>query len=118
MRLFSYLASTNWFGHLLFLTGLRQDVFLQDEMFCEELTFDEKSCSQCGICKDVCPLALDLPMDLHKRENSCIYCLYCYSSCPDRSIKFSGSMGFFEEQLRQYDFTIRKLYLTNEDLDT
>jgi len=110
MKLFNYLASTRWFGHLLFLTGLRQDVFLQNEMSCDALFIDEKSYSQCGICRDVCPLGLDLPEDIKKTDNGCIHCLYCYSTCPKQAIHFKGELGFFKEQLKQYDNLIRNLY--------
>ena len=110
MKLFNYLASTRWFGHLLFLTGLRQDVFLQNEMSCNGLFLEEEQCNQCGICHDVCPLGLDLPEDIKKTDNGCIHCLYCYSICPEQAIHFKGELGFFKEQLRQYDNLIRNLY--------
>ncbi len=106
---FSYLASTDWFGKLLFLTDLRQDVFLSEEMTCEDLKIDRKLCNDCGVCKDVCPLELDLPNDL-ELENGCIECMYCYSVCPKHAINFQGKLGFFGEQLKQYDQVIRKLY--------
>ena len=107
---FSYLASTQWFGKLLFLTGLRQDVFLHDEMSCEGLSFEEQGCDSCDICRDICPLGLDLPHYLKNFDERCIYCLYCYSACPKQSIQFRGAMGFFEEQVRQYNTIIRTLY--------
>lgn len=109
-RLFTYLASTDWFGQLLFLTGLRQDVFLQDEMSCNGLYLDEKACDQCNICRNVCPLGLDLPQYLRNRDDGCIHCLYCYSVCPAQAIRFNGELGFFSEQSRQYDNIIRMLY--------
>lgn len=108
---FSYLASTDWFGNLLFLTGLRQDVFTQDEMSCNGLFLQEEQCSQCGICRNICPLGLDLPGYLKDMDNRCIHCLYCYSTCPQKAIKFNGKLGFFAEQLKQYDNMIRMLYL-------
>jgi uncharacterized protein (DUF362 family)/ferredoxin len=109
-RFFSYLASTQWFGKLLFLTGLRQDVFLQDEMSCEGLSFEEEGCDSCNICQDICPLGLDLPSYLKNFDERCIHCLYCYSACPKQTIKFHGALGFFKEQLRQYNTIIRTLY--------
>jgi ferredoxin len=107
---FTYLASTDWFGKLLFLTGLRQDVFLPHEMACNGLSLEESTCNQCGVCRDVCPIGLEMPQYLKKIDGRCIHCLYCYSSCPRQAIKFSGEFGFFEEQLRQYDHLIRALY--------
>jgi len=111
-RFFSYLAATHWFGHLLFKTGLRQDVFLKEEMSCSGLVLDETACDQCGVCADVCPLGRELPRDLKKPDDRCIKCLYCYSVCPKQAVRFTGSPGFFEEQLNQYDTLIRKLYET------
>jgi uncharacterized protein (DUF362 family)/ferredoxin len=108
--LFSYLASTAWFGKMLFLTGLRQDVFLQDEMSCNSISLTGEKCNQCNICRDVCPLGLDLPQYLKNMDDKCIHCLYCYSACLKKAIKFNGELGFFKEQLRQYDYMIRMLY--------
>ena len=109
-KLFAYLASTDWFGKLLFMTGLRQDVFLQDEMSCNSLYLEEKACTQCNICQDLCPLGLDLPGYLKNMDEKCIHCLYCFSACPEKAIKFDGDFGFFREQLKQYDSMVRMLY--------
>jgi ferredoxin len=105
---FTYLASTDWFGKLLFLTNLRQDVFLSEEMACEGLKIDKDLCDNCGVCKAVCPVGLDSPKD-----DGCIECLYCYSVCPNHAIQFKGDPGFFGEQLKQYDRVIRNLYKNN-----
>jgi uncharacterized protein (DUF362 family)/ferredoxin len=109
-KFFTYLASTRWFGHLLFLTGLRQDVFLFEEMNCDGLSLNESSCDQCGFCKGVCPLGFGLPDHLKKTDRKCIHCLYCYSVCPRHAIQFKGQFGFFKEQLKQYDHLIRGLF--------
>ncbi len=108
---FSYLASTDWFGDLLFRTGLRQDVFLKKEMDCQGLSCDENQCDSCGVCSDVCPMGLDLPHYLNKIDENCIFCLYCYSACPRRAIVFRGDFGFFHEQIKQYGAIIRQMYL-------
>ena len=105
---FSYLASTDWFAKFLYLTDLRQDVFLTEKMTLKKLEINQASCDNCGICKDLCPLDLDLPKDLKMEE--CIQCMYCYSVCPKHAITFQGKFGFFEEQLKQYDQKIRSLY--------
>ena len=110
MKLFNYLASTAWFGHLLFLSGLRQDVFLHEEMLCRELSLQEDTCQQCGVCQSVCPLGLNSSHDIGKEGHPCIHCLYCYAACPHQAIRFEGELGFFREQLEQYDHIIRKLY--------
>lgn len=106
---FTYLAATNWFGSLLFLTGLRQDVFLKDELRIDTLTMDEKKCDRCGVCRDVCPMGLFFPDDL-KMTGTCIKCLYCYSACPERAIYYTGEAGFFAEQERQYADIIRTMF--------
>jgi len=106
---FTYLASTDWFAKFLYLTDLRQDVFLSKEMVCKELKIDKDLCDGCGICKDVCPLGLELPNDM-KMGELCIECMYCYSVCPKNAIKFQGELGFFSEQLKQYDQLIKNLY--------
>jgi len=109
-RLFTYLASTTWFGKLLFLAGLRQDVFLKEEMRCEKIEIDGAACNHCAICRDVCPLGRELPQALEGNASECIQCLYCFSACPKSAITFKGDPGFFKEQLKQYDETIRRLY--------
>ena len=109
-KMFSYLASTDWFGKILFLSGLRQDIFIQDEMSCNGIYLKEEDCTQCNICQDLCPLGLDLPGYLMNTDEKCIHCLYCYSGCPEQAIKFNGDFGFFREQLKQYGDMVRTLY--------
>jgi len=109
-KMFSYLASTDWFGKMLFMAGLRQDVFIQDEMSCNCIYLKEKDCTQCNICQDLCPLGLDLPGYLKNMDEKCIHCLYCYSGCPEQAIKFNGDFGFFMEQIKQYGGMVRTLY--------
>lgn len=107
---FSYLASTNWFGKFLFYTGLRQDVFSKEEMTCNGLYLDTEMCDECGLCREYCPVELELPGYLNSIDGRCIRCLYCFGVCPREAIKFEGTFGFFDEQNRQYDKIIRKLY--------
>jgi len=108
--LFTYLCSTRMVGALLYKTGLRQDVFLNEEMACQSLSVDAARCTQCGRCAQYCPLGLDLPAALAAGgDDRCIQCLYCYSVCPERAIVFHGNPGFFAEQARQYDEIIRRM---------
>lgn len=107
---FTYLASTDWFGKLLFLTGLRQDVFTSAEMSCRDLNLDSGKCDACGLCRQVCPLERQLPEALDQKDGQCLKCLYCYMLCPKEAIRFEGDFGFLEEQFRQYDKMIRCLY--------
>lgn len=114
-KLFTYLASTGWFGHLLFLTGLRQDVFVMEDMVCEGLSHDKEACSGCRRCGMVCPLGNAWPDDAGSEQRDCINCLYCYSVCPRRAIKFQGKHGFFAEQMKQYDEMIKQIYEDNNE---
>jgi uncharacterized protein (DUF362 family)/ferredoxin len=106
---FTHLAATEWFGSLLFLTGLRQDVFLKNELRIDTLTLDEKRCDRCGVCRDVCPLGRFFPDD-HKTLGPCLKCLYCFAACPQRAIFYTGDAGFFAEQERQYGDKIRAMF--------
>lgn len=107
-RFFTYMASTKWFGYLLFLSGLRQDNFIKEEMKFEGLSFNISECvSGCSKCKDYCPLELDLPGEYDNKK--CIECLYCFLVCPSKAIEFRGELGFMNEQLRQYGDITRKV---------
>lgn len=116
--IFSYLASTDWFGKCLFLTGLRQDVFTKEDMDCQGLFLNRDMCRRCGLCRVYCPLGLDMPEYLNDFDERCIKCLYCYIICPDRAIRFEGKFGFFGEQIRQYDAKIREFVRKHEDIST
>lgn len=106
---FNYVCSTGIGGKLLYMTGLRQDVFCEDEMECEGLSVDRHVCSDCGKCADYCPLGISLPDDLERAYEHCIRCLYCYLVCPEKAIVFKGRLGFMNEQLRQYDTIVRRI---------
>lgn len=107
---FSYLASTEFFGKLLFLTGLRQDNFIREEMVFEGLNFNKNLCTDgCSKCTDYCPVGLKLPGEFENKYNNCIGCLYCFLVCPTKAIEFKGKLGFMAEQLRQYDDITRKV---------
>ena len=107
---FTYLAATDWFGSLLFLTGLRQDVFLKNELRIDTLTLDENKCDRCGVCQEVCPMGRFFPDDHNKTLGPCLKCLYCFAACPKRAISYTGEAGFFAEQERQYDGKIRAMF--------
>jgi uncharacterized protein (DUF362 family)/ferredoxin len=105
--LFNYICSTRLGGKLLFISGVRQDVYIDDEMEIRGLSINKKRCSNCKKCADYCPIGMDLPDDLQNEK--CIHCLYCYSVCPENAIEFQGKLGFMEEQIRQYDKIIREI---------
>ncbi len=115
---FNFLCSTELGGKLLYRTGLRQDVFIKDEMECTRLSVDMKRCTQCGKCSDYCPSGLTLPDVLAEegelnpkgnRGKKCLFCLYCFCACPENAIAFHGKLGFMEEQMKQYGEIIKKI---------
>lgn len=109
-RLFSFLASTRLFGYFLFLSGLRQDNFIMDEMVFEGFSFEESLCeSGCAKCANYCPIGLRLPEQIEKQDQGCIKCLYCFLVCPTNAIGFEGNLGFMAEQLRQYGKITREI---------
>jgi uncharacterized protein (DUF362 family)/ferredoxin len=105
--IFNALCSTRLVGWLLYVTGLRQDVFIEDEMLFEGLTHKKDLCSSCGKCAKYCPLGLELPEALGNPR--CIECMYCQGVCPEKAIEFRGRLGFMREQERQYDTHIRRM---------
>lgn len=107
---FTYLCSTRLFGHMLFLTGLRQDNFIKEEMKFEGFTLEKEKCPQgCVRCEEYCPVGLKLPDELANKDNGCIGCQYCFLVCPVNAIGFKGELGFMAEQLRQYDKITRSI---------
>ena len=106
---FEYLASTRVGGYLLYRTGLRQDVFVKEDAAVAELGFDPSRCNDEGACRAYCPLPLDLPADVGRRERGCIECLYCAQVCPSGAITWRGERGFLAEQERQYGGVITKM---------
>lgn len=116
---FTYLAATDWFGHILFVTGLRQDVFCKEETRYEGLSLDSEKCKACGLCTMFCPLGLD-PRQVfeHKTQDECLDCLYCYLVCPESAYRFHGTLGFLQEQIRQYDKRVRSFDLHYQTIKT
>lgn len=109
-RLFDWVCSTKLAGKLLYATGLRQDVFIDDDMAITGITIDGAKCTQCGRCAEYCPTGVALPATLAPLKDArCIGCLYCFCVCPERAISIEGAMGFMDEQLRQYDDIIRRM---------
>lgn len=107
---FNYLCSTEAFGKMLFLTGLRQDNFIKDEMRFEGFKLKRELCRKgCTKCADYCPVELKLPQTIEDRNNGCIGCQYCFLACPTKAIEFKGELGFMAEQIRQYDKITREV---------
>jgi uncharacterized protein (DUF362 family)/ferredoxin len=109
-RFFSWLAATELFGRLLFLTGLRQDNFIRQEMVLRSLSVETDRCEPgCNKCRDYCPIGLNVPVALSEQDSRCIACLYCFLVCPKKAVVFEGELGFMAEQIRQYDELTRKI---------
>ena len=49
---------------------------------------DHAKCVECGTCRRVCPMDVDMLDDSRKRENGteCILCLECVRSCPRKAL--------------------------------
>lgn len=108
---FDWVCSMEIVGKILFATGLRQDVFIQDEMSVDALRADTSKCGDCPKkCADYCPVDIDLPGVLNGPiPKDCVTCMYCYLVCPNGAISFTGKAGFLDEQTRQYGDIVRKM---------
>lgn len=105
----SWLFSTNLVGKILNLTGLRQDVFIHDELDCKKLYLNHEKCEPCGICSDYCPISeLDMPAEIGRIDRGCINCFYCYLVCPVKAVEYEGNLGFLAEQIKRYDEVTRR----------
>jgi polyferredoxin len=52
------------------------------------ITCDHAKCAQCGRCRRVCPMEVDMLDDSRSRKNGteCILCLECVRSCPKKAL--------------------------------
>ncbi len=108
---FNMVCNTKLIGALLYATGLRQDVFIDEEMRLDKLSVDLKKCETCERkpCIEYCPTGVKLPEGLNENDKNCIDCLYCYCVCPYDAVEFHGVRGFLDEQLRQYDDVVKRI---------
>ncbi|MBN2372460.1 DUF362 domain-containing protein [bacterium] len=98
---------------LLFGLGISQDfiVFKEPDVSLPYLV-NGNCMDGCAVCNDICPVGFDLPGDFGtEKMRSCIKCLYCYSACPQNAVKVDGDMGFFNQQNKQYEGYIRRLFV-------
>ena len=116
----AWLAATQWFGSLLFRSGVRQDSFDAAEACIRALEMSGGSCDGCGICRDISPMGLAPDRLLAGKgavplpelaKTGCIGCLYCFMICPRRALAVHGELGFLQEQMHRYDSCIRALFV-------
>ncbi len=98
---------------ILFALKISQDYIVFKELEISLPYLQNGMCGdQCHACGDICPLDFKLPQDFgSERIKSCIKCLYCYSICPEKNIQVNGDLGFFKQQLKEYDTQIRNLFI-------
>lgn len=50
---------------------------------------DEEACTNCGACKKVCPMDVDMTTNSRRRTNAteCILCTQCVDICPQKALK-------------------------------
>lgn len=94
-------------NRIMFAIGLTQEIYIEEERNENRLYLDKSRCGNKGKCRIYCPIGLNLPNELNHPD--CINCLYCYSVCPNKAIQIEGPLGFFSEQIKQYDAIIRGL---------
>ena len=95
--------------NLMFNLKLTQEVFKKEEPVLESIRLDRSRCINCKKCEEYCPTGLSPYLTENVSDNpGCIKCLYCYSVCPSQSITVQGSLGFFEEQEKQYGSLIKE----------
>ncbi len=102
-------CNTKFVGNLFLLLGIRQEHFIQEEMDIKQIVLHRAQCpAHCRVCKDYCPLGLDVPEVLADAADSqCVGCLYCYMVCPYGAIRLEGTFGFLQAQMDKYDPHIR-----------
>lgn len=68
------------------------------------------ACSDCGLCKRVCPMDA-IPLNAHHTDYSdCTFCLECEAACPENGISFGfGGLALAEWQSTHQTATVSKL---------
>lgn len=92
-------------NRILFKLKLTQEVMIQANQGSYKIKWRSSSCKDCGICATFCPTEIDPKSGV--QQIGCIDCLYCYCTCPSKAFQIEGDLGFFPEQLRQYDDLVR-----------
>jgi len=105
------ICNTKFVGNLFLWLGIRQEHFIEEEMDIRRILIDRNRCPEgCTVCKDYCPLGLDVPEVLNGRPDSrCIQCLYCCMVCPHEAFEVDGTFGFLQAQIDKYDPLIKRI---------
>jgi len=101
-------------GEMLNFSGLRQDIFIMKDDEVASLNLINEKCNDCRVCREYCPMSLDLPGEINNVEKGCIGCLYCYFVCPRKAIALEGDVGFLGAQIKQYDSIVRRIVQRKE----
>lgn len=96
-----------WGNKLLFKLRVTQEVMISKDSSIEAVKRDRQKCNHCGTCSKYCPMGLSLPEEMGK-SGDCIKCLYCFSVCPNKAVSTLGDLGFFQEQINQYDKLVKE----------
>ena len=112
--LISQFFNSSMGNKLLFKCKLTQEIFNYKEV--EKYDMEKKEnniCKNCNICDFYCPI-YSAPSKKSMNEK-CIQCLYCFSICPEKNINIGNKIGFYQEQIKQYDNKIRDMIKLNKE---
>jgi len=62
---------------------------------------DQKSCTLCGQCVDVCPenvLAIEANKLVYSNPSACTMCAACESICPEHAVKVYYSISWADQE--------------------
>jgi uncharacterized protein (DUF362 family)/Pyruvate/2-oxoacid:ferredoxin oxidoreductase delta subunit len=102
------ICSSDFVKDMFYKLGISQERIQAGE---SALTFkcNTVDCGTCAKCEDYCPIGIDLKTIQSGGGNHCIGCLYCFSVCPQKAFRLEGNAGFYSDQMRLYDETIRRI---------
>jgi uncharacterized protein (DUF362 family)/Pyruvate/2-oxoacid:ferredoxin oxidoreductase delta subunit len=96
---------------LLYRLGIIQDVYIQDKSQIDKIILQKDRCTNCGICRDYCPMELNItaPEFDFSRHDGCIACLYCFCVCPENAVELKGELGYLSFYLEKHAERMRHL---------